>query len=60
MTSTYLNTAEQWYRFDNTETMLPGENMKLFNKEAGAKEARLPTDAAVLPTVWIVYAYQKR
>ncbi len=33
--------------------------MKLFNKKAGAKESRLPTDVAVLPTVWIVYAYQK-
>ncbi len=33
--------------------------MKLFNKKVGVKEARLSADAAVLPTVWIVYAYQK-
>ncbi len=34
--------------------------MKLFNKKAGTKEANLPVEASVLPTVWIVYAYQKR
>ncbi len=33
--------------------------MSLFNKKAGTKEARLSTDAAVLPTVWIVSAYPK-
>ena len=34
--------------------------MKLFQKKSGTKEATLPVDASVLPTVWIVYAYQKR